>query len=212
VPTPWPIRTYEPSRPLTVFCGGKAEYRKGQDLVLEYLAGVVETMPPDARMDVVLSWASPWPHLAASLADGVTGDAPALLPDGRLDVVGWAQRHVPPHPGVRWVDAGLVSPRFRRRWYTKADVGVQLSRVESGTNLVAMELLASGVPVVLSRGTGHDDLESPILLRPEDVRSYDVLVAVAQINGSDAARAFQAEWSWDRRGDAMLDVIADVIA
>ena len=40
----------------------------------------------------------------------------------------------------------------------QADVAVFTSRCEGGTNLMAMETLACGVPTVLSANTGHLDL------------------------------------------------------
>ena len=40
----------------------------------------------------------------------------------------------------------------------KADVGVFTNRCEGGTNLVAMETIASNVPVILSSNTGHKDV------------------------------------------------------
>jgi glycosyltransferase involved in cell wall biosynthesis len=38
------------------------------------------------------------------------------------------------------------------------DVALFPNRAEGGTNLVAMECMACGVPVILSRNTGHLDL------------------------------------------------------
>ena len=40
----------------------------------------------------------------------------------------------------------------------EADVAIFPNRAEGGTNLVAMECLACGVPTVLSANTGHLDL------------------------------------------------------
>ena len=42
--------------------------------------------------------------------------------------------------------------------YAQADIGLFPNRAEGGTNLVAMEVMASGVPVMLSANTGHLDL------------------------------------------------------
>ena len=41
---------------------------------------------------------------------------------------------------------------------SQVDVGVFTSRAEGGTNLVAMECMAMGVPTILSANTGHLDL------------------------------------------------------
>ncbi len=66
---------------------------------------------------------------------------------GRGDAVNLG--HIAPHELAvvlrEWVDAALFP-----------------NRCEGGTNLVAMETLASGVPVVLSANTGHKDLISRI--------------------------------------------------
>jgi glycosyltransferase involved in cell wall biosynthesis len=40
----------------------------------------------------------------------------------------------------------------------RVDLGVFPSRVEGGTNLVAMEAMAAGVPLVISNSTGHIDI------------------------------------------------------
>ena len=42
--------------------------------------------------------------------------------------------------------------------YRQADVALFPNRAEGGTNLVAMEAMAAGVPCILSQNTGHLDL------------------------------------------------------
>jgi hypothetical protein len=42
----------------------------------------------------------------------------------------------------------------------RANVALFCNRAEGGTNLVAMETLAAGVPVVISSNTGHLDIAS----------------------------------------------------
>ena len=42
--------------------------------------------------------------------------------------------------------------------FASADVAIFPNRCEAGTNLVAMEAMASGVPSILSSNTGHLDL------------------------------------------------------
>jgi glycosyltransferase involved in cell wall biosynthesis len=61
--------------------------------------------------------------------------------------------------------------------YREMDVGVFPNRCEGGTNLVAMECMACGVPTILSRNTGHLDLIAPDCCFPLEQQS--------QIDGPD---------------------------
>ena len=136
-----------------VFTGGKLEYRKGQDLVLRAFR-IFAARHPDALL--LTGWGSPWPGLAASLAQCHGIEAPVLREDGSLDVPGWAALNGI-DPGQVF-DIGVVPNRGMPRILREADIAVFASRAEGGTNLVAMECMACGVPTVLSANTGHLDL------------------------------------------------------
>jgi glycosyltransferase involved in cell wall biosynthesis len=136
-----------------VFSGGKLELRKGQDLVLAAFRRFAERCPEAV---LVTAWHSPWPRLARTLdARGIA--APVVFaPDGRVDVPAWAAAcGVPPR---RIVDLGAVPNALLPPVLREMDVAVFPNRCEGGTNLVAMECMACGVPVVLSANTGHLDL------------------------------------------------------
>jgi glycosyltransferase involved in cell wall biosynthesis len=136
-----------------VFSGGKLEHRKGQDIALAAFRRFAERRP-----DAVLvgAWHSPWPHMAkgvdkTGLAAPVTFDA-----EGRLDAAAWAVAN-----GVRpenFIDAGHTPNPLMPQLYRQMDVGLFPNRCEGGTNLVAMECMACGVPVILSANSGHLDL------------------------------------------------------
>jgi glycosyltransferase involved in cell wall biosynthesis len=136
-----------------VFSGGKLERRKGQDIVVAAFRRFARRRP-DALL--VTAWRSPWPKVArtadiSGLAAPVTFDA-----DGGLDVVGWAAAN-----GVgadQVLDLGAVPNAQLPTVLREMDVAVFPNRCEGGTNLVAMEAMACGVPTVLSRNTGHLDL------------------------------------------------------
>ncbi len=136
-----------------VFSGGKAEHRKGQDLVLAAFRRF-QARHPEALL--LTAWQSPWPDKAKDLAASphVRGAPPVV--DGRLDVAAWAAAEGLPPGSV--VDVGLVPNDRVARVLGQADCAVFASRYESGTNLPAMEAMACGLPVVLSDNTGHQDL------------------------------------------------------
>lgn len=138
----------------TVFSGGKLEYRKGQDLVLLAFKAFV-ARHPEALL--VTAWHSPWPQVARDITQQNSRAGPVPFDDeGRPDVRAWAAANGVPSDSV--VDVGqlpnIVVPAMLR----EMDVAVLPSRCEGGTNLVAMECLACGVPTILSANTGHLDL------------------------------------------------------
>lgn len=145
------------SSSFVIFSGGKIEQRKGQDLVLRAFRAFRQRHD-DAVLAV--AWHCPWPHFAL----GAFVDQPDTYPialgeDGRLDVVGWAVANGIPAEAI--VDHGLVPNRRMPEIYRGVDVALFPNRAEGGTNLVAMEAMACGVPTILSANTGHLDLIYP---------------------------------------------------
>ena len=137
-----------------VFSGGKLEYRKGQDLVLRAFKAF-HGRHPEALL--VTAWQSPWPQVARTL------DGPHLPPvpvtAGGVDVAGWvAAAGVPPGAVV---DLGSVPNALMPPILREMDVAVFPNRSEGGTNLVAMETMACGVPTILAANTGQLDLIRP---------------------------------------------------
>jgi glycosyltransferase involved in cell wall biosynthesis len=145
-------RGWFPGR-FVVFSGGKLEYRKGQDLVLAAFRAFHQRHPEAL---LLMAWHSPW-TTSSSLRFGHTEiEPPPSDAEGKPDMAGWAIANgipadaviaVPPTPNIAM--ANLVR---------EADVALFPNRCEGGTNLVAMECLACGVPTILSANTGHLDL------------------------------------------------------
>jgi len=127
---PAPKRNLFPGRFL-IFSGGKAEPRKGQDIVVAAFR-IFAKRRPEAML--VTAWHSPWPQLARGMD---------------LDLSAFADRVI---------DAGQLPNGFMAPIYRECDVALFPNRAEGGTNLVAMECLACGVPTILSDNTGHRDL------------------------------------------------------
>jgi glycosyltransferase involved in cell wall biosynthesis len=136
-----------------IFSGGKMELRKGQDIVLAAFK-VFAKRHPEATL--VTAWHSPWPHLARSLDQTGIAAPIAFDKDGRLDVRAWVGAN--DIPADRVIDLGDVPNISMPAILREMDVAVFTNRAEGGTNLVAMECMASGLPVILSRNTGHLDL------------------------------------------------------
>jgi glycosyltransferase involved in cell wall biosynthesis len=136
-----------------VFSGGQTSLRKGQDLVMLAFRAFAERHPDALLMTV---WHSPWPYLAQTFTGNSELSAPPLRSDGALDVALWASR-----AGIgehQFLDIGTRPNSELAAILADADVALFPNRAEGGTNLIAMECLASGVPTILSANTGHLDL------------------------------------------------------
>lgn len=136
-----------------VFSGGKLEPRKGQDIVLAAFRRFAASRP-DALL--VTAWHSPWPERARDLdASGLA--APVVFgAQGQADVRAWAAASGVA-PG-QVLDLGPVPNAALPQLLREMDVALFPNRCEGGTNLVAMECMACGVPTILSDNTGHRDL------------------------------------------------------
>jgi glycosyltransferase involved in cell wall biosynthesis len=137
-----------------VFSGGKMEFRKAQDTVLAGFK-LFQQRRPDALL--VTAWHNAWAHTAMSIAESpLTPIAPEIGPDGRLKIVKWAADNgLPPEA---FVDVGFLGRPQIAPLLAECDAAVFPNRCEGATNLVAMEAMACGVPVVLSANTGHLDI------------------------------------------------------
>ncbi len=135
-----------------VFSGGKLELRKGQDLVIAAFRVFAERHP-DALL--VTAWHSPWPQFARQI-DLSGRAAPVTFSGDKVDVSAWAAAN-----GIKAdqiLDLGAVPNAFMPPILREMDVALFPNRAEGGTNLVAMECMACGVPVILSANTGHLDI------------------------------------------------------
>jgi glycosyltransferase involved in cell wall biosynthesis len=137
-----------------VFSGGKLEFRKGQDIVLAAFKAF-HARHPDAVLAVC--WSNPFPKAVASIAAGPHGvGAPKVAANGAIDIEGWLFANGLPAMAV--VNLGFVANALMPGVFREVDLAVFPNRCEGGTNLVAMEAMATGVPVVLSANTGHRDV------------------------------------------------------
>ncbi len=214
-----------------VFSGGKFELRKAQDIVIR-----AYKVLQDRHADVMLvnSWYNPWTFSVQTMLStklirfnppeaSYVGFVNAVLADNGIDVTRVVT--LLPQPN-------LMMPRV----YANCDVGLFPNRCEGGTNLVLMEFMASGKPVVASNVTGHADVLNPhnaLLIEAKhttEIRNQagepiavwpepDLDQTIAQLEhayqhrdelravGERAGRDL-ASWSWGRTAEEFLRLLS----
>jgi glycosyltransferase involved in cell wall biosynthesis len=225
---PAPRRGLFPGR-FVVFSGGKFEYRKGQDIVVAAFRAFRQRHPEAL---LVCSWANLWAETMADMAASphVRG-LPAPGEGGRLDLAPWLADNGIPAEAV--IDLGLLRHAALAPVLRECDLAVFPNRCEGGTNLVAMEAMACGVPVVLSANTGHLDLLGPAVHSLErqgpvggagredwgESEVGELLEAMERAHADRAAAArrgaegaqVMAGWSWDAQVDRLLTMAAKAV-
>lgn len=150
---PGPRGTLFGSDRFVVFSGGQLHLRKAQDIVLAAFAAFHQRHPDSL---LVTNWHSHWPGTADSLVNSPFAQSVPDFAGGRWDFTGWAARNGVPSDAFQ--DIGVVPNHQLASVLRSADVGLFPNRCEGGTNLMAMECLAVGMPVILSNNTGQADL------------------------------------------------------
>ena len=149
---PAPRRGLFPGR-FVVFSGGKLEARKGQDNVIAAWR-IFAARHPDALL--IAGWHNHWPEGARSIDVSRRAAPLPFRVDGVPDSSAWVAAN-----GIRaeqFLDLGVVPNALLPAMLREADAALFPNRCEGGTNLVAMEAMACGVPCILSANTGHLDL------------------------------------------------------
>lgn len=213
-----------------IFSGGKLEFRKGQDVIIEAFRRF-HARHPEALL--VTAWHNQRDGSVATIARSPYAfGVPERDGIGGWRIADWLAGLGLPYDAV--LDLGEVAHAEMPRLLRACDVGVFPNRCEGGTNLVAMECMACGVPAILSANTGHRDLlarpgvalgleaqgrvptrfgDSPgqhddwgesdpdeIVARLEWV--FDHRAEAAAVGAAGAA--FMAEWGWPAQIDALF--------
>jgi glycosyltransferase involved in cell wall biosynthesis len=182
-----PVELFKDKFP--VFSGGKAEWRKGQDIVLREFKEFHVSHP---NAVLVTAWQSIWdPRI---FDRGMVFEAHRFYDEYTklIDVKAWAEWEGINPDAV--IDLGLVSNYQMPAILRECCCAVFPSRTEGGTNLVAMEALACGIPTWVSSGTGHDDLRLDACMEPsmgtflhKVYRGYPYYTGLSGFHWSDAA-------------------------
>ena len=228
---PGPRNNYFRDR-FVIFSGGKLEFRKGQDLVLEAFRQF-HLSHPDALL--MTCWGNPWPETAHSIERStVLSEQPVWRNDSTLDLMSWIDRLGISKDAV--YELPVISNSSMGQILREADVALFPNRCEAGTNLVAMEALATGIPTILSSNTGHLDLlksvpcyrlEQQQFVEPLNQQdgvdgwgesSVDEILEMleriyrgredARRRGQEAAHAMAA-WDWKKQVPRLIDLLEE---
>lgn len=136
-----------------IFSGGKLELRKGQDLVIRAFK-VMQDKYPDVLL--INLWYNQWTPSIEAMK--ISPYIQFEMPRGNyFDAIDHLLR-------VNGVDVQRVitlPPKAHKQLseiYKNTDLGLFPNRCEGGTNLVLMEYMACGKPVIASYSSGHRDV------------------------------------------------------
>jgi glycosyltransferase involved in cell wall biosynthesis len=194
-----------------VFSGGKVEWRKGQDIVIEAFKLFAEKHD-DAVL--VAAWGSPFgakPDFDGKWEHG----SPPGWHIGRPNFHAWTQR-----AGIKPHQFEYVESRANWRMaevYGGVDVAVFPNRCEGGTNFVAMEAMACGVNTLIRAATGQQEvLGSGCGASSSDGDDESMILSLELFLSDVYDHKFIAEcgltphWTWERHCRQMAEIIADV--
>jgi glycosyltransferase involved in cell wall biosynthesis len=136
-----------------IFSGGKFELRKGQDLVLKAIKILQEKY-----RDIILvnAWYNLWLEVIDSMR--YSGYINFINKGNTWNEKMEAIYKLNKIDSSKIITLGLVPNNKMRELYLKTDIGLFPNRCEGGTNLVMMEYMACGKPVVASYNSGHKDI------------------------------------------------------
>jgi glycosyltransferase involved in cell wall biosynthesis len=136
-----------------IFSGGKFEYRKGQDLVLKAIRILQEKYN---NIVLINAWRNVWPE---------TMKVMKVSPHISFELKGdsWAEQmehlyRLNDIDSQRVLTLDLVAHESLPQLFARTDVAIFPNRCEGGTNLVMMEYMACGRPVIATNFSGHQDV------------------------------------------------------
>ncbi|MBF0561451.1 MAG: tetratricopeptide repeat protein [Alphaproteobacteria bacterium] len=138
-----------------VFSGGKLEFRKAQDVVLEGFRRFHARCPDSV---LIAAWYNLWPQSGLTMAESrISKVVPTIDPaTGGLAITQWATANGV--PADAFVDLGFLSRSQMTMTLAEVDAAVFPNRCEGATNLVAMEVMGCGIPCVVAANSGQLDL------------------------------------------------------
>ncbi len=137
-----------------IFSGGKFEFRKGQDIVTAAFKRF-HARHPEAFL--ITCWQNLLPIDPAPFAlAGHYQTVPQIDNENRLQVAPWLFEQG--LPVGSFIDIPYTPNMFMPHILRECDAAIFPSRGEGGTNLVAMEAMACGIPTLVANNTGQKDL------------------------------------------------------
>lgn len=175
-----------------IFSGGKFEYRKGQDIVVAAFKRFREKHPEAL---LVCAWQGLIePDAAAFALAGHCEDVPAAHQMG-LRLTPWLLKQGLPQES--FIDLPFTHNMLMPSVLHDCDMAVFPNRCEGGTNLVAMEAMACGVPTYVAYNTGQKDLVD--------------LIGCKGFKNQSRVKATPAMWTVDDWGETDVDEVVDAM-
>jgi glycosyltransferase involved in cell wall biosynthesis len=184
-----------------VFSGGKFELRKGQDIVIRAYKVLQDRHP---NVAFVNSWFNLWPPTRDTMVLSKLIDYSPPQTNSHPE---WIRSMLTAN-GIdmrRVLTIGMRDNRLLPRVYHNTDVGLFPNRAEGGTNMVMMEYMACGKPVVGAFNTGHKDVlseQSAVLIRnhqPMSVKDKDGAVTAHWCDPDLEETIEKLEWAYQNR-------------
>ncbi len=215
-----------------IFSGGKFEFRKGQDIVLAAFKRF-RARHPEALL--ITCWQNLlMPNAPAFELAGHFKTVPKGAPEYGIEIAPWLmEQGLPPDS---FVDLPFTH-NFLMPWVLReCDVAIFPNRCEGGTNLVAMEAMACGVPTYVAYNTGQKDIvdlmgaggfmtqkpvkSSPVMNTLQDWGETDVDEVVEKMeyvytHRDEAKRNAKvvadkmAAWEWGPLNEKFLQIVCD---
>jgi glycosyltransferase involved in cell wall biosynthesis len=214
-----------------VFCGGKLEFRKGQDILIEAFKRFRET-PEGKDALLVTQWHNQWPATMEGIwARGYVRGIPSQTIYGS-DMEGWTSANGLPegsHLDIGWCSNADAANAIR-----ECDAAVFPSRAEGATNMVLTECMGLGLPCVVAQNTGQADVPKALVYPlerqgevkgpcrlyrgfagwgesdPDEIVEHLKTIrndpATATMRGQFAAGAI-SHWTWDETVGQWLEVL-----
>lgn len=212
-----------------IFSGGKFEFRKGQDIVLAAFKRFA-AKHPEALL--VCAWSN-----LAEVDYGpyaTVGHIASVPPRGKggLEFDAWlVSEGLQPH---QFIAMPFIHNMFTPSLLWECDAAIFPNRCEGGTNLVAMEAVACGVPTYVANNTGQKDLVNDLGFNAfhqqtpvKQPASYgavtewgetdvdEVIAALEKIHSDPHAARAQAlqqstrvqQWDWSTQNDVLLNAL-----
>jgi len=215
-----------------VFSGGKFEFRKGQDIVIAAFKRFRERHPEAL---LVTCWQNLlMPNSMAFELAGYCKTVPKAALEYGLELTPWLLAQGLPEDS--FIDLPFTH-NFLMPWVLReCDVAVFPNRCEGGTNLVAMEAMACGVPTYVAYNTGQKDIvdlmgaggfmtqkpvkASPIMNTLQDWGESNVDEVIEKMeyvytHRSEAQRNAKivaekmAAWEWGPLNEKLLQIVCD---
>ncbi len=184
-----------------IFSGGKFEIRKGQDIVIK-----AYKVLQDRHKDVMLvnAWYNMWSDSMNTMAA-----SPHIKYEVKSKDYATAMDRILQDNGLDTGRVVTLLPRsnaLMAKIYKNTDLGLFPNRCEGGTNLVLMEYMAYGKPVIASYNSGHRDVinkDNSIMInnmKPLDINKNGARIAIWDDPDLDETIS-HLEWAYQHRDE-----------